>query len=146
MPITLTTAPALAEDAAALADIRVAAMRPSLVAVGRFDADRARRRLLDGFCAEETTLIRADGALAGFYVLRNRADHLYLDHLYLTPDRQGKGIGRWVVETIKDKARSLGLPVRLMALRHSAANAFYLGAGFRATGEKDFDIHYEWGP
>lgn len=146
MSITLTTAPALAEDAAALAEIRVTAMRPSLMAVGRFDADRARRRLLDGFCADDTTLIKADGALAGFYVLRSRGDHLYLDHLYLTPDQQGKGIGRLVVETIKAKARRLGLPIRLMALRDSAANAFYLGAGFRATGAEDFDIHYEWGP
>ncbi|MBL4926992.1 GNAT family N-acetyltransferase [Fuscibacter oryzae] len=142
----ISTQQASPEDAGHLADIRVAAMRPSLEALGRFDTDRARHRLLDGFCAGDTTLIKTDGLVAGFYVLRNRGDHLYLDHFYLSPDQQGKGIGRWIVETIKDKARSLGTPVRLMALRHSAANAFYLGAGFRALGSEGYDIHYQWGP
>lgn len=146
MPVAITTAPALAEDAGALADIRVEAMRASLVAVGRFDVDRARRRLLDGFSAADTTLIQADGALAGFYVLRDRGDYLCLDHLYLTPDQQGKGIGRQVVETIKVRARRVGLPIRLMALRDSAANLFYLHAGFRVTGSEGFDIRYEWVP
>lgn len=40
-----------------LADIRAAAMQPSLEAVGRFDANRVRSRFLDTFVPNDTTVI-----------------------------------------------------------------------------------------
>ncbi|WP_422259692.1 GNAT family N-acetyltransferase, partial [Dokdonella sp.] len=33
----------------------------------------------------------ANEKIVGFYVLRRRSDHLYLDHLYVTPSSQGHG-------------------------------------------------------
>lgn len=136
--------PAAPKDAMALADIRAEAMRPSLEALGRFDAERARRRLLDGYCAADTWLIMDGGRTLGFYVLRRREDHLYLDHLYLLPQVQGKGSGGQVLAALKDEARRLGLPIRLMALKGSPANGFYEKAGFRRVAESEFDTHYEW--
>ena len=47
----------------ALADLRVAAMRPSLEALGRFDPDRARSRFLDKFIRVATRKIVVDGGL-----------------------------------------------------------------------------------
>lgn len=142
----VTTIPATDEDADQLARIRVDAMRPSLEAVGRFDPERARRRFLDTFSPDDTRVIKSDGAIAGFYVVRRRADHLYLDHLYLRPDQQGKGVGRLIIEQIKGEARRLSLPIRLMAFKESAANAFYRNSGFHFVGAESFDNHYEWSP
>ncbi|MCA0921200.1 GNAT family N-acetyltransferase [Pseudooceanicola nanhaiensis] len=138
--------PATGAEGPLLADLRVRAMRPSLEAVGRFDPLRARSRFLDGFDPAVTRVILVDGAIAGFLVLRPRADHLYLDHLYLDPELQGAGLGRAAVAQAKAEAKAAGLPLRLMALRDSPANGFYLAQGFRKTGEEPMDILYEWTP
>lgn len=138
--------PATRAEGPHLAELRVAAMRPSLEAIGRFDPERARNRFLDSFDPGATQVCLVGGAVAGFLVLRVRPDHLYLDHLYLAPAHQGCGLGRAAVEHAKDRARGAGLPLRLMALRGSPANDFYRAQGFRQTGEEPLDILYEWAP
>ena len=134
------------EDAERLAGLRVAAMRPSLEAIGRFDVARARARLLDGFDPAATWLIRYKNQLAGFFVVRAREDHLLLDHLYVDPTFQGEGLGRAAVTYVQTRARRANLPVQLAALRDSTANAFYLSCGFRQTGADALDVFYIWEP
>ena len=131
-------------DGKKLADLRVTAMRPSLEAVGRFDPDRARQRFLSGFAPRETWKLMIEGRTAGFLVLRQRDDHLYLDHLYVEPSFQGSGIGQFALDHAKGRARSEKLPIRLMALKGSPANAFYLTHGFVSVGGDDIDTLYEW--
>ena len=138
--------PAAMADAKRLADLRVKAMRPSLEAAGRFDPDRARARFLETFRPADTRLLLEEDRLAGFYVLRSRDDHLYLDHLYLAPEHQGRGAGRHIVQSIQQEARAANLPIRLMALNVSDANRFYQSCGFRAVGQDDLDTRYEWTP
>lgn len=137
---------ATTDEAERLAALRIDAMRPSLEAAGRFDPQRARTRFLDTFVPTETHVLRVDGRIAGFYVLRSREDHLYLDHLYLAPDFQGQGAGRKIVEIVKQEARAAGLPIRLMALNVSDANRFYQSCGFEAVGQDTLDTRYEWTP
>ena len=133
-------------DAERLADIRVEAMRPSLEAVGRFDPVRARDRFLGSFVAAETRIIKVEEGIAGFFVVRRRSDHFYLDHLYVSPAFQGQGLGRLVVEDLKVEAVSAGLPIRLMALNGSPANDFYLACGFRSVSQDALDTVYAWMP
>ena len=144
VPLEIQIRPALAAEAEALAEIRVDAMRPSLEAVGRFDPVRARARFLDGFMAEETQVLDVDGRAAGVLVLRRRPDHLYLDHLYVRPEVQGRGLGQWVMDRVKAEARARGLPIRLMALNGNRSNDFYRRCGFRAVAEDALDTVYEW--
>ena len=56
-------------EADTLADIRVAAMRPSLEAIGRFSPERARERFLKGFDPADTTVIECGEEVAGFFVV-----------------------------------------------------------------------------
>ena len=142
----LTLIDATLADAERLADLRVAAMRPSLLALGRFDADRARNRLLDGFRPEDTRIVLWLGDVAGFFTLIHQPDHLYLDHLYLRPEQQGKGLGQMILTLLKTTARQLDQPIRLMALRGSPSNAFYRQNGFSLVDETPFDLHYHWHP
>lgn len=144
--VHLRIANAVGADADRLAGIRVDAMRPSLEAVGRFDPVRARDRFLGSYCAADTKIIHADDEVAGFFVVRQRPDHLYLDHLYVLPDFQGRGIGRRVIGDVKSKARSVDLPIRLMALNGSAANAFYQSCDFEVLSRDTLDAVYEWKP
>ena len=133
-------------DAKRLATLRVNAMRPSLEAVGRFNQERARRRFLDTFVPADTTLVLSGKQLLGFFAVRDREDHLYLDHLYVAPEQQGSGIGSLILHWVLRDASERKLPVRLMALRESPANAFYRQHGFEVVGQEDFDTLYEWVP
>jgi len=137
---------AVAADADRLAAIRVEAMRPSLEAVGRFDPVRARDRFLDCFRAADTKIIHAKDGVAGFFVVRRYANHLYLDHLYVALAYQGNGIGRRVIDDLKGEARSAALPIRLMALNNSPANEFYLSCGFEVVSKDALDTLYAWTP
>lgn len=129
-------------DAAALADLRVAAMKPSLEAVGRFDEARARARLLDGFDARCTRAIVVDGRRVGLVVVRPVAGHLLLDHLYVVPGAQGAGIGSSVLRVVIGEAQAAGKALRVGALQRSPANVFYRKHGFRLEGTTDWDNHY----
>jgi len=133
-------------DAKRLAKLRVEAMRPSLEAVGRFNQERARRRFLDSFVPSDTTLVLSGKQLLGFFAVNDRGDHLYLDHLYVAPDQQGGGIGSLILHFVLRDATERDLPVRLMALKDSPANAFYRQHGFEVTGQEEFDTLYQWVP
>jgi ribosomal protein S18 acetylase RimI-like enzyme len=128
-----------AADADALADLRVAAMRPSLEAVGRFDPDRARRRLLDHFDPRHMRWIEADGGRVGLLATRAVDGRLQLDHLYLVPQAQGRGIGSAVMRTILAEADRAGHAVHVVALKGSRSNDFYRRHGFRLV-----DAEAEW--
>lgn len=144
MPADLDIAPATADEAQSLADLRVAAMRPSLEAVGRFDPDRARRRFLSTFVAADTFVLRADGDVVGFYVVRRHPEHVYLNHLYIRDAHQGRGFGKWVLDRLQADAQSDDLPIRVTALKDSPANRFYASSGFVFERAEEFDNHYIW--
>ncbi|MFB0948578.1 MAG: GNAT family N-acetyltransferase [Burkholderiaceae bacterium] len=132
------------QDGESLALIRLEAMKESLIAVGRFDPERAKKRFLDTFEVQDTHGLEMDGQRVGFFVLRERDDHLLLDHLYVLPDFQGKGIGAVVLDAVFDRANRAGKPVKLGALVGSRSNDFYSVHGFKLVGQDEFDNYYEW--
>lgn len=138
--------PAIPADADMLADIRVESMRPSLEAINRFDPIRARNRFLSTFSDTDTFIFYLQDQIAGFYVLRVYPDHLYLDHLYIKGQFQGRGLGRNIIEVIKAHAISQAKPIRLIALKGSPANNFYLALGFNFEQNEDVDNYYSWDP
>ena len=129
-----------------LAAIRVEAMKPSLQALGRFDPERARNRFLETYDPADTQIVKAGEDLIGFFVVRRRSDHLYLDHIYIQAAHQGSGIGRHIVVSVQERAAQMGLQVRLMTLRDSPANAFYMSCGFVLQHSDDLDNYYVWEP
>ncbi|MCJ8309944.1 MAG: GNAT family N-acetyltransferase, partial [Hyphomicrobiales bacterium] len=129
-----------------LATIRVEAMKPSLQALGRFDPERARNRFLKTYDPADTQIVKVGHDLIGFFVVRTRSDHLYLDHIYIQAAHQGSGIGRRIIVSIQERAAQMGLQVRLMALRGSPANAFYMSCGFVLQHSDDLDNYYVWEP
>lgn len=144
--MTTEFVPTSIEDGAALAELRVLAMRTSLEAIGRFDPVRVRQRFLDTFDALETKNIICSEESVGFFVMRVRLDHILLEHLYIHPEYQSSGLGGRVVDYVKAEAISRSLPVRLGALRGSRSNEFYLKNGFQKTHEDEWDIYYQFDP
>ncbi|WP_233828750.1 GNAT family N-acetyltransferase [Paraburkholderia sp. ZP32-5] len=129
-------------DADALVDIRIAAMRESLEHIGRFDAQRARERFLASFDPSQCRFIEIDGVRVGFIQVCPREDHWLLDHFYILPDHQGKGIGAAVLLDVLKDADAHHMEIRLGALRGSDSNRFYQRHGFAKCAEAEWDIYY----
>lgn len=131
------------DDFEELLALRIAAMRESLEAVGRFNPDRARERLRKSFCPEQTAFIVVDGQRIGFYTFRPADDGCFqLDHLYVHPDFQSRGIGSEVLRYLLALADASQTAVSLGALRDSPSNRFYQRHGFVQTAEDEWDIYY----
>jgi len=139
---TIVYTPVADGDLEALADLRAAAMRDSLERVGRYDPERARQRLRDGWAPAHTWSIEVEDSRAGFYTLRPVDGGLKLDHLYILPAMQNLGLGSRVMQRIAAQADAAGLAVSLGALRDSPSNAFYQRHGYVKTGEDPWDIYY----
>ena len=83
------------------------------------------------------------GELVGFYAVDHQGDCLYLDHLYVEPKWQSKGVGGLIMKRMIDESERAELPLRLGALKESRSNAFYRKWGFRVIREEEWDVYYE---
>jgi GrpB-like predicted nucleotidyltransferase (UPF0157 family)/GNAT superfamily N-acetyltransferase len=135
--------PATDADFEALVSLRIAAMRESLERIGRFEPARARERFRASFAREWTRHIEWEGQRVGFVAVKPDGDALLLDHLYIAPKFQGKGLGSAVLALVFAEADAAGKTLRVGALRESASNAFYQRHGFVKTDEAEWDIYYE---
>lgn len=64
-----------------------------------------------------------------------------LHKIYVLPGRQGKGLGRALLQFIFETIRPEGAQrLRLNVNRHNKARQFYERMGFAVTGEEDIDI------
>ncbi|CAN5873750.1 GNAT family N-acetyltransferase [soil metagenome] len=133
---------ARAEDFEALLALRIEAMRESLENIGRFDPMRARERFTAGFSPSHTRHILLGDERIGFVAVKPQGDALLLDHLYIRPAAQGRGIGAWVLAQVLADATAAGRAVRVGALRGSRSNEFYQRAGFSLVEQAEFDNYY----
>ena len=138
--------PTAQSDVEVLVQMRIDAMRDSLECIGRFNPERARERFLNGFEPAHCRFILADGQRAGFVQAQPTHSHVALEHLYVVPGYQGKGIGAAVLESIFADADARSMPVRVGALRDSDSNRFYQRHGFVKVEETQWDIYYVKAP
>ncbi len=110
--------------------------------MGRFDPERARERLQNSFYPEHTQFIVLEGECIGFYTFRPLADGFHLDHLYIHPSSQSRGVGSFVMQHLIAQAEEKQMPIHLGALRESASNRFYQRHGFVKVREDAWDIYY----
>lgn len=138
--------PAAEADLEDLVALRLAAMRDSLERLGRFDPARARDRLLARYAPADTRHLVAGGERVGFVVVRAEDDALRLDHLYVAPAAQRRGLGSAALRRVIAEADAAGRALRVTALRGSDANRFYARHGFVRVGESEFDIEWRRDP
>ncbi len=101
--------PATAADLAAIRALVEAAYAPHVAAIGRrpapMDADYAAH-----IAAGEAFVLEDGGVLAGLVVWRAEAEHGFVDNVAVDPARQGRGIGRRLLDFVEAEAKRLGLP------------------------------------
>ena len=126
-------------DAAWIADLRAEVMRPDLERLGRFDPVWVRERFLRGFVPANTRLIDVDGETVGSIAVRTTSDEHWLEHFYLAPAHQGRGIGSELLRRVRAEPRA-ALPWRLNVLQGSAARRLYERHGFVFEREDEVDV------
>ncbi|MEG3627629.1 GNAT family N-acetyltransferase [Streptomyces poriticola] len=134
------TRPASAADAEAVAELRAVVLRADLERLGRYDAQRVRQRLRDGFAPTHTWVIEVDGSFAGSVALPPAGDARRLEHFYLAPHLQGLGIGTAVLRGLLERCDRDGVPVRLNVLQGSPARRLYERHGFTVETEDPVDV------
>jgi GNAT superfamily N-acetyltransferase len=132
--------PARPADVEAIAELRAVVMRPDLERLGRYDEHRVRQRLRDGFCAQHTSVITTAGDFAGSVALRPSETGHWLEHFYLAPALQGRGLGSAVLGTLLSRTDTSGHLVRLNVLRGSPARHLYERHGFTVERQDAIDV------
>ncbi|MFE0456602.1 GNAT family N-acetyltransferase [Streptomyces sp. NPDC058914] len=132
--------PASVADVEAVAELRAVVLRADLERLGRYDEQRVRQRLRDGFAPAHTWVIEVGGTFAGCVSLRPAEDAHWLEHFYLTPHLQGSGIGAAVLRGLLEQCDHDGTRVRLNVLRGSPARRLYERHGFTLEAEDAVDV------
>lgn len=132
--------PASDADVEDVAELRAVVMRPDLERLGRYDTHRVRQRLRDSFVAAHAWVIEVDGAFAGCMALRPAEDAHWLEHLFLAPELQGRGIGTAVLNRLLERCDREGTLVRLDVLQGSQARRLYDRLGFILENEDAVDV------
>ncbi|MEU7678941.1 GNAT family N-acetyltransferase [Micromonospora taraxaci] len=133
-------------DVEAVAELRAVVLRADLERLGRYDEQRVRQRLRDGFVPAYTWVVEVGGVLAGCVALRPAADAHWLEHFYLAPHLQGSGIGTAVLRTLLQRCDRAGSPVRLNVLQGSPARRLYERHGFTLDTEDAVDVFMRRAP
>jgi ribosomal protein S18 acetylase RimI-like enzyme len=137
-------------DARAIAEIRLAARSEAMPYLHRAHADDETRDWFARTVADRLAawwVARIEHKIVAYMLI----DGENLDHLYVRPDWQRRGVGL----SLLNKAKALN-PRRLELStfqRNANARAFYEAQGFRAVQctdggneENEPDVKYEWGP
>jgi len=88
--------------------------------------------------AGEVWVAREDGGVAGVLVIRAEGRALLLENVAVAPDRQGRGIGRALIDFAEEQARDLGLDeVTLYTNERMTGNLrLYPRLGYVETGRR----------
>lgn len=135
---SLELRPATASDIDWLVELRAVVLRDDLERLGVYDPKRVRQRLRDEFRPENTQIIMLDGADAGSISVREEADARWIEHFYITPTAQNRGIGTALLARVL--AAGDPRPHRLNFLQGSAARRLYERHGFAVETEDDVDV------
>jgi N-acetylglutamate synthase-like GNAT family acetyltransferase len=88
--------------------------------------------------AGRTSVVEADGEIAGVIVLIPGGDHLLVENVAVAPNAQGRGLGRELMAFAERRAAELGMAeLRLYTNRLMTENlALYPALGYTETGRR----------
>ena len=130
---------ATGRDAQWIAELRAEVLRPDLERLSRFDPVRVRQRFLTAFEPASTRVVLVDGLAAGSIAVRAAEGSLWIEHFYLRPQLQGRGVGSAVLKS-RLASGTGDRPFRLNVLQGSRARALYERHGFAAEREDAIDV------
>ena len=86
-------------------------------------------------------VLEIEGVEVGYYSTELKNNELFLHKLYLKPEFQGKGLGKFLLNQVVREARDNELKtIRLTVNRNNKSVKVYESFGFKIESEADFDI------
>ncbi len=131
----LTLRPATEEDEEFCYLVLKTTMRSYVDQIWGWDESWQRTYFRSRFDPDQNEVIVLDGVDVGVFSVEEREDELFISRLYILPAYQRQGIGTYLLQSVLDKGKALGLPVRLQVLVNNPARHLYERLGFRSTGE-----------
>ena len=113
--------------------LRVATMKQ--VVSQSYGWDEADQRLY----AKESlngNIVLVGGETCGVLTLSDWGDQLHLTWMAISPDLQGRGLGRELIEFCQRQAAEAGKPLTLQVLRNNPAASLYERHGFTVYSEE----------
>ncbi|QWU13576.1 N-acetylglutamate synthase, GNAT family [Paenibacillus sophorae] len=128
-------------DVETIANLRVIVLRNDLSRLGRFDEEKVRQRFRNTFDPDHTWIIEIDSSFVGCIALKPAVDGYLLEHFYIHPNYQGKGIGSQVLKNLLEQNHVKGKSVVLNVLQGSSARHLYERFGFKVESEDLIDVY-----
>ncbi|WP_090642095.1 GNAT family N-acetyltransferase [Paenibacillus sp. UNC496MF] len=128
-------------DVETIANLRVIVLRNDLTRLGRFDEEKVRQRFRNSFDAVHTWMFEKASSFVGSVALKPTLDGYVLEHFYIHPNYQGKGIGSHVLKNLLEQNDVKGKCVTLNVLQGSPAKRLYERFGFRVEREDLIDVY-----
>lgn len=136
--MAFTLRPSVPGDIDWLVELRAVVLRADLERLGRYDDVRVRERMRKAFVPEWSRIVISEGAEVGSITARPDGNVRWIEHFYLSPDAQGRGIGSSVLQSVLNEPHH-GV-TRLNVLQGSAARRLYERVGFVADYEDEVDV------
>lgn len=140
----LSLRPAVEADITFLLQLRDATMTQHFLASGeQVTAQAHRERVLYRY--ENAQVIERDGAPVGLFKVTRDGGAWQLVQIQLSPELQGKGIGRVLISELCAQAHAAGASLTLRVLHQNPARHLYERLGFRVVevGAHDFGMRFE---
>jgi GNAT superfamily N-acetyltransferase len=137
--VQITLRPATAGDLDWLLELRAEVMRPDLTRLGVYDEVRVRERMRAAYDPQHTRVVVVDGRDVGSIAVRPDGGARWIEHFYLEPSVQGRGVGGRVLSGVL--AEPGAAPFRLNVLVGSPARRLYEHHGFVLDTADDVDAY-----
>ncbi|OCT13600.1 acetyltransferase [Paenibacillus pectinilyticus] len=128
-------------DVEMLANLRAIVLRNDLTRLRRFDEAKVRQRFRHSFDPVHTWIIESNAEFVGCVALKPTLDGYLLEHFYISPNYQGKGIGSQVLEKLLQQQEVIGKRVTLNVLQGSSAKRLYERFAFKIDSEDLIDVY-----
>jgi GNAT superfamily N-acetyltransferase len=108
-------------------------------------------QLQDGFFAHDwnhqaAEMILANGEVCGYWTVEERPEDIHLRELVIHPTWQSRGIGRFLLTQLQQRAAAREVPIRLGTFPQNHAARLYEHVGFRIFDRTDTHLLMEWRP
>jgi ribosomal protein S18 acetylase RimI-like enzyme len=144
---TLSRRPALPSDTEWTRGVHHRAYRDVVVRqFGKWDQELQDQFFETDWNRQRFEILLGDGVPCGYHSFKDEPDHVQTGEIVVDPEFQNCGIGTWVLQSLIERGRSRGVPVRIGALHQNRALALYRRHGFKHFARSETHTCLVWQP
>jgi GNAT superfamily N-acetyltransferase len=141
---TYTLRQATSGDFAFMRETKLDGMRPYVEAIWGWNRQQQEQLFAERFAADQSQIIIVGGIAAGFIVLDEEPDALFLAGIYLVAAMRRRGLGAAILRNLMSRALRRGKPLTLRVLKVNPARRLYERLGWQINGETDAHYLMRW--